>query len=192
MEDDKLDGDENWGPKTAVPEDPTADDDVSTLVNWGPDIPEEHRTSLKEVLSRNARAFGVGGRLGHVDTKVPVPLKPDTQPISLPMYGASPAKREVIDKQIDAWFEAEVIEPSVSPWGFPCVVVYRNGKPRLVVDYRKLNEKTVPDEFLIPRQSEILQALSGAQVLSSFDALAGFTQLEMAEDAKEKTAFRSH
>jgi hypothetical protein len=108
------------------------------------------------------------------------------------MYGASPAKREVIDKQIDAWFEAEVIEPSVSPWGFPCVVVYRNGKLRLVVDYRKLNERTVPDEFPIPRQSEILQALSGAQVLSSFDALAGFTQLEMAEDAKEKTAFRSH
>lgn len=118
-EDDKLEGDENWGPKTtAVPEDPTPDDNVATLVNWGPDIPEEHKASL-EVLSRNARAFGVGGRLGHVDTKVPVPLKPDSQPISLPMYRASPAKREVIDKQIDAWFEAEVIEPSVSPWGFP-------------------------------------------------------------------------
>jgi hypothetical protein len=92
-------------------------------------IPEQHRAALKEVLTRNARAFGVGGQLGHVDTKVPVPLKPDTQPISLPMYGASPAKREVIDKQINAWFEAKVIEPSVSPWGFPCVVVYRNGKP---------------------------------------------------------------
>jgi hypothetical protein len=60
------------------------------------------------------------------------------------------------------------------------------------VNYRKLNERTIPDEFPIPRQSEILQALSGAQVLSSFDALAGFTQLEMADDAKEKTAFRSH
>jgi hypothetical protein len=60
------------------------------------------------------------------------------------------------------------------------------------VDYRKLNERTIPDEFPIPRQTEILQALSGAQVLSSFDALAGFTQLEMAEDAKEKTAFQSH
>jgi hypothetical protein len=114
--DDKLEGDENWGPKTtAVPEDLTPDDDVATLVNWGPDIPEEHKEALKDVLSRNARAFGVGGHLGHVDTKVPVPLKPDSQPISLPMYGALPAKREVIDKQIDAWFEVEVIEPSVSP-----------------------------------------------------------------------------
>jgi hypothetical protein len=192
-EDDQLQGDENWGPKTtAVPEDPLPDVDVSTLVNWGPDIPEDVKPRLEEVLRKNAAAFGVGGRLGHVDTKVPIPLKPDTQPISLPMYGASPAKREVIDKQMDAWFEAEVIEPSTSPWGFPCIVVYRNGKPRLCVDYRKLNKRTVLDEFPIPRQSEILQALSSAQVLSSFDALAGFTQLEMSDDAKEKTAFRSH
>jgi hypothetical protein len=119
-----------------------ANDDIATLVNWRPDIPEQHRTAFKEVLTRNARAFGVSGRLGHVDTKVSVPLKPDTHLISLPMYEVSPAKREVIDKQIDAWFEAKVIEPSVSPWGFPCVVVYRNGK---------LNERTVPDDKVCGR-----------------------------------------
>jgi hypothetical protein len=45
------------------------------------------------------------------------------------MYAASPLKREVIDKQMDLWFERKVIEPSVSPWGAPCVVVFRNGKP---------------------------------------------------------------
>ena len=66
------------------------------------------------------------------------------------MYGASPAKREVIDKQMKTWFEADVIEPSVSPWGFPVVISYRNGKPRLVIDYRKLNAKTIPVEFPIP------------------------------------------
>jgi hypothetical protein len=94
------------------------------------------------------------------------------------MYSASPAKREVIDKQMDLWFERDVIEPFTSPWGAPCVVVFRNGKPRLAVDYRKLNAQTIADEFLIPRQSDIIQALSGSQVLSSFDALAGFNQVE--------------
>jgi hypothetical protein len=39
---------------------------------------------------------------------------------------------------------------------------------------------------------EIIQSLSGAQVISSFDALAGFTQLQMAEKAKELTIFRCH
>lgn len=51
---------------------------------------------------------------------------------------------------------------------------------------------TIPDEFPIPRQNEIIQTLSGSQVLSSFDALAGFTQLEMADKEKEKTAFQCH
>ncbi|KAJ7236147.1 hypothetical protein C8J57DRAFT_1530247 [Mycena rebaudengoi] len=115
---DKLDRDESWGPKTtAVPEDPLPDMDVNTLVNWGPDIPPEAWPQLEEVLRNNAAGFGMGGCLGHIDTKVPIPLKPDTQPISMPIYGASPAKHKVIDKQMDAWFEAEVIEPSVSPWG---------------------------------------------------------------------------
>jgi hypothetical protein len=186
---DKLDEDNSWGPKTtAVPDDPTPEADVSTLVNLGEDIPEDICPRLEEVLRRNSAAFGVGGCLGHIAGKAAINLKPDTQPISVPMYGASLAKREVIDKQFDTWIEREVIEPSIGPWGFPCVVVYRNGKPRLAVDYRKLNDRTVPNEFPIPRQSEIIQALSGAQVLSSFDVLAGFTQVEMAEEDKATLA----
>jgi hypothetical protein len=98
----------------------------------------------------------------------------------------------VIDSQLEKWFEQGVIEPSSSPWSAPVVIAYRNGKPRFCVDYRKLNAATIADEFPLPRQSEILQSLSGAQVLSSLDALSGFNQLEMSPDDVEKTAFRTH
>jgi hypothetical protein len=57
------------------------------------------------------------------------------------------------------------------------------------VGYRRLDVHTIPDEFPIPRQTETIQALSGAQVLSSFNTIAGFTQLEMCKEAKERTAF---
>lgn len=97
-----------------------------------------------------------------------------------------------MDEQLDKWFEQDVIEPSKSPWSAPIVIAYQNGKPRFCVDYRKLNAATTPDEFPIPRQSEILSSLSGAQVLSSLNALSGFTQLEMHEDDVEKTTFRTH
>lgn len=93
--DDMLEGDENWGPKTtAVPDDLVTEPgvDVSKLVNLGPDIPDNIRPRLEEVLRKNVLAFGVDGCLGHVDAKVPVNLYPDTQPISVPMYTASPAK----------------------------------------------------------------------------------------------------
>jgi len=97
-----------------------------------------------------------------------------------------------MDVQLNTWFEQGVIELSISPWSAPVVIAYRNGKPRFCIDYRKLNAVTTLDEFPIPRQSEILSSLSGAQVLSSLDALSAFTQLELNPDDVEKTAFRTH
>lgn len=146
-------------------------EDVTQLVNLGPDIPDNVKSRLESVLRKNERTFGVNGCLGQVDAKVSTPLKPGVQQISLPMYGSSPAKREAVDQQVKTRFEAGVIEPSVSPWGFPVVAVCRNGKPRLVIDHRKLNAQTISDEIHVPSQNEIIQALSGSQVLSSFDAL---------------------
>jgi hypothetical protein len=175
---DKLEEDEAWGPKTTALlgdfEGVKEGEDVAQLVNLGPDVPEHIHPQLDKVLCHNSAAFRVGRCLGHVKDKAPILLKPGTQSISIPMYAALPLKREVKYKQMDLWFERKVIEPSVSPWGALCVVVFRNRKLRLAVNYRKLNEKTIADEFLIPRQSDIIQALSGAQALSSFDVLAGF------------------
>jgi len=54
-----------------------------------------------------------------------------------------------------------VIEPSES-LAAPAFIVYQNGKPRMVVDYRKLNEVAISDEFPLPKQEDILQALSGS------------------------------
>ena len=103
-------------------------------------------------------------------------------------------KREVIDTEINKWLEQEVIKPLKSPWAAPIMIVYHNhnGKPWFCMGCHKLNSVTVPDEFPIPRQMEILQALSGAQVLSTLDALAGFNQLSIAAKDQEKMGFRLH
>jgi len=62
----------------------------------------------------------------------------------------------------------------------------------MVVDYRKLNEVAISNEFPLPKQEDILQALSGSQWLSTLDALAGFTQMEIEKTEREKLAFRTH
>ena len=46
--------------------------------------------------------------------------------ISMTLYYALPAKREVIDKQLDLWLSQGVIEESKSPWGAPIIIVYCN------------------------------------------------------------------
>src|SRR6266852_3016044 len=137
-------------------------------------------------------AFGFDGRLGHLKSEVHIELLPGTKPISMALYYASPAKREAIDKQIDLWLSQGVIEESRSPWGAPVIIVYRNSKPRVCIDFRRLNKATVADQHPIPKQTDILQALSGAQYLSVFDALSGFTQLEFDEVSRPITAIRTH
>lgn len=191
-EDNEGDDDE-VGPKTAALPDPTIypSEKMKELLDVG-DLPDHLQERAWEMLHSHVQAFGFDGCLGHYPGKVEIRMKENQQPICLPMCGSSPEKRRVIDEQLDKWFELGVIEASRSPWGTPIIIAYRNRKPRFCVDYRKLNAVTTSDEFPIPRQSEILASLSGAQVLSSLDALAGFTQLEIHDDHKEKTAFRSH
>lgn len=155
-------------------------------------LTQTQRSALEKVLITNEEAFGLDGWLGNYEAKVDIRMKEGTVPISLPPFPASPAKREVIDKQMDAWIKLGVIEPSKSPWAAPVFIVYWNGKPRMVIDLRKFNENVIPDEFPLPKQDDILQALTGAQWLSTLDALAGFTQLTLTDSASEKLAFRTH
>ncbi|HEX9613546.1 MAG TPA: reverse transcriptase domain-containing protein [Candidatus Bathyarchaeia archaeon] len=184
----------NWGPKTT---DPGPDqiypsDKLRETIDVDPELTSAQREALYKIVEDNQAAFGFDGRLGHYKTKVHIELVPGTKPISAPPYHASPAKREAIDKQIDLWLTQDVIEESKSPWGAPVIIVYRNNKPRMCIDYRKMNKATIADQHPIPKQTDILAALSGAQYLSVFDALSGFTQLEFDEESRPISAFRTH
>lgn len=181
------------GPKTAeIPPEDIEEDQLLAEVKISKDLTESQYIDLAKVITDNKDAFGLNGRLGNYDVKVEIRMKENTTPVSLPPFPASPAKREVIDKQMDSWIKLGVIEPSRSPWAAPVFIVYRNNKPRMVIDLRKFNESVIPDEFPLPKQEDILQALSGAQWLTTLDALAGFTQLTMSDSASEKLAFRTH
>ena len=181
---------ESYGPKTAEMPDLTEyqSSGMREFIDVG-SLPDHLKDKAWVMLERRVKAFSFDGRLGHLLTKVHIRTQDGQVPISVPMYGSSPEKRRFMDVQIDTWFEQGVIEPSNSPWSAPVVIAYQNGKPPFCIDYRKLNAVTTPDEFPIPRQSEILSSLSGAQVLFSLDALSGFTQLELDPDDIEKTAF---
>ncbi|KAF8580439.1 hypothetical protein K439DRAFT_1244363, partial [Ramaria rubella] len=116
---------ENGGPKTQeLPPELVTESRLIQEIDFSPDLLQ----ALHKIVQKHANAFGLDGRLGSYDAKVEINLRPGTKEISLPPYNASPAKREIIDKQMDAWIKLEVIEPSKSPWGFPVLIVYRNGK----------------------------------------------------------------
>ena len=57
------------------------------------------------------------------------------------------------------------------------------------MDYRKLNHVTVKDSYPIPRIDESLDSLSGAKCFSTLDLCSGYWQVELDQEAKEKSAF---
>ena len=62
-------------------------------------------------------------------------------------------------------------------------------KVKIVVDYRKLNEVTVPDPGSLGTQTDILRAFSGQRYAGIADIAGGFYQFALSPDAVAKTAF---
>ena len=70
--------------------------------------------------------------------------------------------------------EAQIIEPTESPWSSSVVLVAKpDGTRHFCVGYRALNKVTKRDLYPLPRYDDILESLAGAQWFSHLDLLCG-------------------
>ncbi len=83
-----------------------------------------------------------------------------------------------------------IIEPSDSPWAAPMVMVRKKtGGWRPCVDFRRLNAVTRKDSYPLPRIDDALDYVAGSCWFSSLDLRSGYWQVELASEARPKTAF---
>lgn len=109
-------------------------------------------------------------------------------------YRLPKTQKDEIDKQVKKLLDNELIEPSVSSFNSPLIVVPKkssNGekKWRMCVDYRMLNKNLIPDKFPLPRIDDILDSLGRAKYFSCLDLFSGFHQIPIEEESREMTAF---
>ncbi|KAG7578907.1 Reverse transcriptase domain [Arabidopsis thaliana x Arabidopsis arenosa] len=71
----------------------------------------------------------------------------------------------------------------------PVVVKKKNGKWRVCVDFTDLNKACPKDSFPLPHIDRLVEATAGNKLLSFMDAFAGYNQILMHPDDREKTAF---
>jgi hypothetical protein len=122
-----------------------------------------------------------------------IPTEPGHPPPFRPMYRLSPLEYNTLQKQVSAFPEAGILEPSKSPYSAPVLFVPKpNGRGlRLCVDYRALNAITVKNRYPIPRIDDLLDAVSGAKFFTSLDLTSGYHQVLISEEDRPKTAFRT-
>ncbi|CAI5637478.1 unnamed protein product [Oreochromis niloticus] len=151
----------------------------------------DQRQRLRCLLDENVDIFAASdkdcrqtGLVQHtIDTgsAQPIRLRPHRLPLS---------KRQVAEEKIREMAAAGVIEPSNSPWAAPVVLVgKKDGSPRFCVDFRRLNAVTKKDSYPLPRIDEALDYVTGSSWFSSLDLRSGYWQVELAPEARPKTAF---
>ena len=69
------------------------------------------------------------------------------------------------------------------------LVPKKNGKLRLVLDYRQLNEQTIELTWPLPSMEEIFDMLEGSACFTSIDMSTAFYQVPAEESSQDYTAF---
>ena len=86
-----------------------------------------------------------------------------------------------------------IITYSSSHFASPVLLVKKkNNSQRLCVDYRKLNDLTIENRFLIPNIDELSNELHGTAYMSKLDLRAGYHQLRVKAADVPKTTFQTH
>ena len=103
------------------------------------------------------------------------------------------AAREEVANQLRKMQSQGIIQPSTSSRASPVVLVRKkDGSLRFCIDYRALNSVTKTDQFPLPRIDDLLDQLGRAKYFTTLDLAAGYWQVEMHPDSKEKTAFATY
>lgn len=150
------------------------------------------------LCSKYADVFYLDGEPLTFTNKIKHSIKTtDEAPIYTKIYRYPYVHRQEIRDQINKMLEQGIIRPSRSAWSSPIWIVPKKAdalgktKWRLVIDFRKLNDKTVDDKYPFPNITDVLDKLGKCQYLTTLDLASGFYQVEMetSDNSIPKTAF---
>ena len=125
------------------------------------------------------------GRLDH-EIKLVENFKPKKGSI----YPLSCKEREELDEFLNKNLACGKIRPSISPQAAPVFfVAKKDGKKRLIQDYRYLNSHTVVDSYPLLDIKTLLDDLASSSYFAKFDVRWGFTNICIKAGDEWKVAF---
>ncbi|KAK6213447.1 reverse transcriptase domain protein [Colletotrichum tabaci] len=150
-------------------------------------IPAEYRSYKKLFAEELETGLPEHGPWDHE-----IPIKEGEHPKFHKLYGLNENQREELDKYINKNLRKGYIRPSTSPAGYPILFVpKKNGKLRLCVDYRQLNDITIKNSYPLPLITELRDLLYGAKWFTALDLKGAYNLIRIKEGEEWKTCFRT-
>ena len=119
-----------------------------------------------------------------------IPRRPGSRPVASHPYSVAPYLKAELWRQIESMVKAGIIRESHSFYSSPVLfALKKDGKLRLCIDYRRLNQQTERDPFPTPVVPDLIVRTRGTRMFSKLDLQAGFHQLRLQDGDQEKTAF---
>src|SRR6266516_3036483 len=146
--------------KTSSQESPNEEKQDSSIL-----VTEEQQKQLDQFLNENQDLFasqhkdliGTNVITHEIETEEYAPVKQKLR--YLP-----PRHYRFVKEEIQSMLAAGIITTSHSPWASPLVIVEKkNGKLRMCVDYRELNQRTKEDAYPLPRIKDMLESFGGCR-----------------------------
>ncbi|MBW0518328.1 hypothetical protein O181_058043 [Austropuccinia psidii MF-1] len=158
------------------------------------------KEKMIDLLSKYKNAFEtdkgpLGAIIGHEVDIILNAEKPYPPLLRRTAYPASPRAREALEVHIKEFMDLGILrkgghneQVEVTT---PVIITWHNVKSRMVGDFRALNTYTILDRYPITIIHETLKQLSQAKFITAMDALKGFHQNVVTENAKRPTEVNS-
>ncbi|MGL5707545.1 MAG: reverse transcriptase domain-containing protein [Aeromonas sp.] len=144
-------------------------------------------SKTRQLINEFCKNSPVLGKINNVCHSIPLT---NEEPITLKGFKIPIPILAQVKKELEELIKLQVIRKSTSSFCSPAFpILKKNGKIRLVVDYRKLNEKTIIDGYPLPQISDFLLQLKASTTFSQIDLNMGYYQIEVKEEDVNKTAF---
>ena len=125
-------------------------------------LPKSEQEVLKALITKFISLFpDVPGRTLFTCHDVDVR---ESSPVKQHPYRVDPVKLMHIHKEVEYMLENRIIEPSLSQWSFPCILVPKpDGSYKFYTDFCRVNAITKTDSFPIPRIDDCIDRIGHAR-----------------------------
>lgn len=167
---------------------PPADSDEPAEPYYGPDLtPQQTEEARQLVRAYSDVVTHIPGLTSTLEHTIRLTC---TEPIRKKSYPVPLHLRSEFDRQVDELLEMGFISPSHSPYCSPTVMVRKaNGKWRLCLDSRPLNNITEFDAEPMPLIFEELYRFKGSKFITELDLCKAYFQLPLSLESRKFTAF---